>query len=451
MNIKINIPKEAELAISILNKNGFEAYIVGGCVRDSIIGIEPSDWDITTSALPNEIVNCFEGHRVIETGIKHGTVTVIINKTSLEITTYRIDGDYKDNRRPEYVQYTSNIKNDLERRDFTINAMAYNDKDGLIDLYGGIKDIEQKIIRCVGDPDKRFNEDGLRILRALRFASVLGFEIENNTSYSIIKSRDLLTNIALERINVEFNKLIVGCNFKYILHKYSLVVSVFIPEIELLYNNSITHNEYEFGLFQYTLHVMSNSTKDLYMRLAIIFNEVEKLSLCDNEVKNKIINLNCPIKTTNMTLNIMRNLKYDNETIHIVRNLVLYCDSEMQPTSMDVKAWLNKTGIDIFKRLLVIKKAYIKTTDNLQYEKLNVIKQIEVILDDILEKNQCYSLKGLAVNGDDLLEMGILKGKHIGEVLNELLNLVINEKLDNKKELLINYIKSNKKYLDSHK
>lgn len=445
MNPNINMPKEAELAIDILNNNGFDAYVVGGCVRDSILAVKPSDWDIATSALPSDIVNCFKGYKVIETGIKHGTITVIISDLILEITTYRIDGEYKDNRRPEFVKFTSDIANDLERRDFTINAMAYNHENGLIDLYGGIKDIGLKVIKCVGEPDKRFGEDGLRILRALRFASVLGFEIECNTSISIHNNKKLLTNISSERITIEFNKLITGYNFKNILNEYKYVVAVFIPEIERLFNHNIKNIPNECDLWQYTLEVMSNVTNDLHLRLATMFHCIETSEHSTNKVENNPFNMDYAKKSSDIALNIMKKMKYDRRTTEIVKTLVLYCDVEIQQTSKNIKRWLNKIGIEIFKKLLLIKKSQIISMKNVKEEKLYTINQIEVILNDILESNQCYNLKSLAIDGADLIEIGLPKGKYIGEILNELLGLVIDEELENKKEVLINYVKNNVK------
>ncbi|MFA9424196.1 MAG: CCA tRNA nucleotidyltransferase, partial [Sedimentibacter sp.] len=233
MNIEINMPNEVKKALNILNSNGFEAYIVGGCVRDAILGSIPSDWDITTSARPNEICNCFHDYRTIETGIKHGTVTILINHMQLEITTYRIDGKYSDNRRPDSVLYTDEISMDLRRRDFTVNALAYND-NGIVDLFGGRDDIGEKTIKCVGRPDERFKEDGLRILRALRFASVLNFKIEGNTSISIHENKKLLNNISFERINNEFCKLVLGSNFYDVMVEYKDVIEIFIPEVRKL-------------------------------------------------------------------------------------------------------------------------------------------------------------------------------------------------------------------------
>jgi len=429
MKPNIFIPEVVELAINKLNNNGFDAYVVGGCVRDSILGIEPSDWDVTTSALPHNIINCFENYKIIETGLKHGTVAVIISDMLIEITTFRIDGEYKDNRRPDEVQFTSEIAYDLQRRDFSINAIAYNNTNGIVDLYEGIKDIEYKLIKCVGEPDKRFNEDGLRILRALRFASVLNFEIESNTASSIHKNKNLLNNISAERIAVEFNKLITGINFKNILTEYKDVVTVFIPEISNVDN------------WENTLSVMSYVGNELNLKLAVMFHDIGKLENLDSDEDIKDDTYIAKI-SSDMVSNILQNLKYDKEMTNVIKKLILYYGAEIQPTTKNVKRWLNKIGIETFKMLLEIKKAHIKAAqDDFVKEKSDDIEQIEFIMEDVLIKKQCFNLKKLAVNGQDLIEIG-LAGKRIGDLLNELLNMVINEEIENNKSVMLDYIKS---------
>ena len=398
--MNINIPKEVESALNILHSKGFEAYIVGGCVRDSILGLSPSDWDVTTSAKPEEISRCFHGYRIIETGVRHGTVTVIIDKRQIEITTYRIDGEYSDNRRPDNVLFTDNIEFDIKRRDFTINALAYN-KDGIIDLFGGINDIKNKIIRCVGDPDERFKEDGLRILRALRFASVLNFDIEKNTSESIYKNKDLLNNISSERINTEFNKLIMGSNFHRIFIDYRNVIVVFMPEL-----NGSSHEE-----LTYRLNAM-NLIDSLILRLSMLLYRTEE-----------------PDK-------VLTRLKYDNLTIKTVKLLTSAIDEKIYPEPVNIKRWLHRINRENLYNLIKIKKALFK----FECENLN---NAEKIMDEIIETNQCYCLNTLAVGGQDLIDLGIPKGKDIGKILNEVLNKVIEGKLENKKDSLINYISFN--------
>lgn len=394
-----NIPKEVKTALNILNKNGFEAYIVGGCVRDSLLGVVPNDWDITTSARPEEITGCFEGFRTINTGLKHGTVTVIINGRQLEVTTYRIDGEYTDNRRPDSVIFTKDVSCDLKRRDFTINSLAYN-KGGIIDLFGGARDIESKIVKCVGEPDERFNEDGLRILRALRFASVLDFNIDARTSSSIHSNRNLLSNISRERISSELNKLITGVNYYNILKEYKDVIEVFIPEIAKISeeNWSVILDSMGYG-------------EGAVLRLALMLHE------------------------TNEPDKILRNLKYDGATIKSVKIIAAYKDEEILQDKILIKTQLNKIGYDNFVNLLKFKKAIFKALGR-EYELKNM-RSAEKILNEILINKECYNLNMLEINGEDLIREGFTKGVFLGSVLNEILKLVIEEKLENRKELLV--------------
>ena len=393
----IKIPREVETALNILHTNSFEAFIVGGCVRDSIMGKVPSDWDVATSAKPEEILLCFNKHKTIETGIKHGTVTVIIDKMQIEITSYRIDGEYTDNRRPDDVFFTDKIEFDLKRRDFTINALAYN-KNGIIDLFGGFDDIQNKIVKCVGCPDERFNEDGLRILRALRFASVLNFNIEEKTSDSIYKNKALLNNISIERINIEFNKLIMGSNYQSILLKYREIIEVFLPEIKGLSSEEL----------KYRLYSMK-ALDSLTLRLAVLFHKIGS------------------------TDEILMNLKYDNKTVKTVKLLTENINEKIYSDPVTIKKWLNRINYENLSNLIKIKKALF----DYEYEELT---SSETIMEEIIATNQCYSLKTLSVNGQDLIDAGIPKGKNIGIVLNKVLNEVIEGKLENKKDILLNYI-----------
>ena len=399
MNIKI--PKEVENVLNILHENGFEAYVVGGCVRDSIMGKIPSDWDVATSAKPDQILLCFNNRKTIETGLKHGTVTVVINKMQIEITTYRIDGEYSDNRRPDEVLFTDKIKLDLRRRDFTINALAYN-KSGIIDLFGGLDDINNKFIKCVGAAGERFNEDGLRILRALRFASVLNFDIEENTSSSIFRNKALLNNISMERINIEFSKLIMGSNYRKILIEYREVIEVFLPEIQVL-----TEDE-----FKYRLNAMK-VLNSLTLRLAVF------------------------LYNTDATDKILMNLKYDNKTIKTVKILVENINGRIYPVPVNVKRWLNKINYVNLNYLIKIKKSLF---DSEFYE----LEETEKIMNEIIRTKQCYSLETLAINGQDLIDAGVPKGKNIGIILDILLNEVIEGKLVNEKDSLLNFIYVNK-------
>jgi len=411
MNIEINMPNEVEEALSILNSNGFEAYIVGGCVRDSILGAVPSDWDITTSANPDEISHCFQDYRTIETGLKHGTVTVVINRMQLEITTYRIDGKYSDNRRPDTVLFTNKISMDLKRRDFTVNALAYN-HDGIVNLFDGINDIEKKIIKCVGVPDERFKEDGLRILRAIRFASVLGFNIEEDTLKSIHENKNLLNNISSERINNEFCKLVLGSNFYKTMMEYKDVIEVFLPETRKISKETWTRK----------LNSMAMVPDDLILKFTLLFYKIDDVE------------------------NILMGLKNDNSTIKNVRLLTLNIDEEILPSPINVKKWLNKIGYEKLNQLLDVKKAVMKSFDTENKTGLENLLKAEFLMNEAVEQRQCFSLKTLDINGKDLIEAGVPEGEQLGEILNEILDKVIEGKLENQKSVLIDYIKFSKKF-----
>jgi tRNA nucleotidyltransferase (CCA-adding enzyme) len=403
MDIEIKMPQEAEKALMILKSCSHEAYVVGGCVRDAVLGSVPSDWDITTSALPDEILSCFKNYKTINTGLKHGTVTVIINKMHLEVTTYRIDGKYSDNRRPDEVKFTDKVAMDLKRRDFTMNALAYN-KEGIVDLFQGIEDIKNKIVRCVGAPDERFQEDGLRILRAIRFASVLGFNVEEETRKSIHKNKNLLKNISFERINIEFMKLLNGIDFIEILSEYKDVVEVFIPEV------SILSDELWIERLNSSSHV-----DNIILKLSLLFCGL------DAEL-------------------ILRRMKSDNDTIKIVKLLTLNMDVEIVPELSAIKRWLNKMGYDNLKLLINLKTAGLKFSE----AEINDLRKAEALMDTIVKERQCYSLNHLAVKGTDLIDAGITRGPRIGELLNEMLERVMDDELENKKDVLLSYANNKK-------
>ena len=405
----IEIPPEVGYIISVLEKDGYEAYAVGGCVRDSILGDKPKDWDICTSALPNQTMKCFERHTIIETGLKHGTVTLVLDRKPFEITTYRIDGDYIDNRRPDSVEFVSDLKKDLSRRDFTVNAMAYNPKNGIIDYFGGIKDIKSKIIRCVGSADKRFQEDALRIIRALRFASVLGFSIDKDTSDAIHNNKKLLKNIAVERIAIELNKLIVGENAGDIIYDYTPVMIEIIPSISEIADNGG-------DIWKRTVSDIDNAPVNIILRLTILLYGV-------------LYHKN-PQGRSDTAKKILKRLKYDNVTVSNVTKLILYHDDEIIPERKHIKRWLNKIGENTFRQLTKLKTAEVKS------------HEILFLLDEIISQGQCYSLKDLAVSGDDLINAGVPKSAEMGRILNRLVDMIIEEEIENDREKLLQTVKS---------
>ena len=382
--MNIIIPEEVRYIIDTLESNGYEAYAVGGCVRDSISGTEPKDWDICTPALPEQTIKFFAGHNIIETGLQHGTITLRINHKSFEVTTYRVDGVYTDNRRPDKVGFVNDLRTDLSRRDFTVNAMAYNPEKGIIDFFGGVKDLNSGIIKCVGDPNKRFQEDALRIMRAMRFASVLGFEIENKTSQAMLENKNLLQNISAERISAELNKMITGKNIRNILSRHISVIAEIIPEI-----SAVTDFIGFTGL--------ENIPAAVALRLTMLFCDIN----IESETAKKIL----------------RRLKYDRKTVETVSQLILYYGFDILTERKHIKKWLNRIGEERFRQLLEIKKA----------------DEIKFLLNEIIEQKQCFSLKDLALNGGDLIALKITESKKIGEILNKLLNMVIDEKIENDK------------------
>lgn len=436
----IQIPKQVQKILNIFNYNGFEAYVVGGCVRDSILGKVPDDWDITTNALPSQTMECFKSYKIIETGLKHGTITIIINHKPFEVTTYRIDGKYSDNRRPDNVAFTRDLKEDLSRRDFTINAMAYNPKKGLIDFFGGQEDIQNKIINCVGNPDLRFSEDALRIMRAIRFASVLDFKISENTSLSIHKNKHLLNNIACERISAELNKLLLGDGVKTILTDFTDVICEFIPEIKPMVGfnqNSIYHH---LDVWQHTVESVAQAKKEIIYRITMLFHDMGK-PLCYSEDSQGIGHFYGHNKySAKIAETRLKALRYDNFTISRVKSLVLYHDYDIKPTTKSIKRLLNKLGQETVSQLFEIKKADTKAHSNKCLRRLEDIQKLEFIFNQVLEQNQCFSLRNLAINGNDLIAIGIPKGKQIGVILNKLMDKVIDETIPNDKDKLLKEI-----------
>lgn len=443
MSSEIRIPEYAKVAMKALNDCGYSAFVVGGCVRDSIMGKTANDWDMTTSAEPEETLEVFKDFRTIPTGIKHGTITVIIDKEPLEITTFRIDGAYTDNRRPDSVNFTRDIENDLSRRDFTVNAMAYNEKDGIVDLFGGINDIENKIIRCVGDPDKRFGEDALRIMRAMRFSSVLGFEIEKETAESIKRNKHLLKNIAPERIRVELEKLILGDDAERILLEFSDVLSEIIPELGEtigVEQNSIYHI---YDVWHHIVKSVGVSEKNKYVRLAMLFHDIGKpqKKTTDEKGADHFI-FHAPL-SADMAYGILKRLRYDNKTIRIVTDLIRHHDDRLYDVPQNVRKHASKFGFDFLELLDKVSRADILAQNPQMYNRLSVCDSYMLLVEKIKEENGCLSLSDLEVDGNDLISFGY-RGKEIGKTLEKLLDKVLKGEIENKKENLIKFLKERK-------
>lgn len=439
MKFKINIPADANELIHTLQNNGHSAYIVGGCVRDSILGRTPHDWDICTSATPSEMLEIFKDKKIIETGLQHGTVTVVVNGEPYEITTYRIDGIYSDNRRPDTVTFTDKLVEDLRRRDFTINAMAYNDEEGLIDPFNGMEDIKYKKISCVGRAEDRFGEDALRILRAIRFAAQLEFAIMPDTDWEIHKQYNNLENISIERVNSEFCKIASSDDFCVELLLYKDVFSLFIPELKDMFDFPQNNPWHIWDVFGHTIHAVEYcDSDDLVVRLAVFFHDFGKPhSYQDGEDGIRHFKGHGKV-SADMTDSIMKRLRFDNETRNNVVELVSYHDATFEVGKKYVKRWLNKIGEKQFRRLLQVKKADNKAQNlELSSDRIKELSEIEALIDEVLQEDECFSLKDLAVNGKDLIGVGYKSGKELGNTLNKLLQLVIDGDYPNEKEKLL--------------
>lgn len=435
--MKIILPEKVNFIINRLKENGYEAYAVGGCVRDSVLGRIPDDWDITTSATPNETKALFP--RTFDTGIEHGTITVLVEKESFEVTTYRVDGEYEDSRHPKEVVFTRSLREDLLRRDFTINAMAYNEEEGLVDIFGGMKDLEQKTIRCVGNAQERFGEDALRILRAVRFAAQLGFEIEPDTMEGIRNLAPTLANISAERIQVELIKMIVSPNPGLLKLAYELgITKVILPEFdEMMHTEQETpHHMYSVGV--HTLKAIEQVRADKVLRLTMLLHDVAKPQMKTVDVSGVAHFKMHDIKGAETAKKILKRLKFDNDTLGKVTKLIQYHDYRMPAQPKNVRKAICKIGEELFPYYLEVRKAdTMAQSDYMREEKLQNIAGIEQCYQEILVKKECVSLKTLAITGSDLIADGMQPGKQIGAVLQALLEFVLECPEYNTKEALL--------------
>ena len=428
------LPDYVLYVLKKLSSRGFEAYIVGGCVRDIMLQKIPSDFDITTNALPFEIKECFEEHKIIDIGEKHGTVTIIIDSRKIEITTYRIDGTYSNNRHPDKVTFSCNLYDDLKRRDFTINAMAMKSSGELTDNFNGRSDLKNKIIRTVGDPAKRFTEDALRILRALRFASQLGFHIENNTSEMIHQYAYLIKNISAERIREEFVKILLGNSAEKILREYCDVIEVFIPEIKKSYGFK------QYDVWEHTIHAVGASVPEKNVRTAMFFHDIAKPDCFKLDKNGRGHFKGHAVKSAEMTYDILKRLRFSSKDIKDII-CVIYHHSDELDNKPEIKLLMNKIGIKNFINLLNVQRADSMSKQEFCRERLKKSNWQEKTAKEIIQNKECYTLKGLAVNGNDLMKLGF-EGKENGKMLEYLLKEVIYENLENNKISIINYIKS---------
>ena len=439
MEFKIELPKNVEFIINKFKENGFESYAVGGCVRDSLINRKVNDWDITTNAKPEDTINIFE--KTVPTGIKHGTVTVILDKENFEVTTYRVDGEYKDGRHPEKVEFVSELKEDLSRRDFTINAMAYNEENGLIDYFKGLEDLDNKIIRAVGNADKRFEEDALRMLRAIRFAAQLGFKIEESTKKGIKNLSDNIKNVSIERIRVEFDKIILS-NPMYINELISSsLLKHFLNELCLCKGVEQQNPHHIYDVLTHILKSAENIEPVLHLRLTMILHDICKPQCKTVDEKGIGHFYGHDLASADKAFEILKRMKYDNDTINKVVTLIKCHDRDIK-TRKSIRKLLSLIGEDLFRDLLKVKKAdALAQNPELYKEKEEKLIESEKKLNEIIEAQECFTIKDLAIDGRDLIALGIKPGKDIGIILNKLLDKVIENPNLNNKEVLINMIK----------
>jgi tRNA nucleotidyltransferase (CCA-adding enzyme) len=451
MSIKINIPKDPALVVKMLLDSGFEAGVVGGSVRDAIMNEVPHDWDICTSATPYEIQVVFQGFRQLTMGLKHGTVVIIINGDAIEVTTYRVDGEYSDGRRPDNVEFTRNLVEDLSRRDYTQNAIFYNDIQGLVDPFNGVEDIKNKVIRCVGNPDKRLKEDALRILRGIRFASKLGFKVEEATESAMFSNKELLKNVSIERITVEFIKTLQGKNARLVLNEFREVIAYIIPEIKAMIGFEQNNPYHIYDVWQHTLMAV-NEVEDVVLKLTMFFHDIAKPScytVDENGCGHFYGHGDISAKITSEIFKRMKMTNADGINGNDLRDiieLIKYHDINIEPRKKNIRKILSKLqGNKLqFQRLLSVKRADVLSQhpDKLEH-RLKEIDSIELIFNEVVSEESCTTLKDLAVTGKDLIDLGVPAGKEIGIMLNQLLEAVINEKLANEKaELLIAVKKS---------
>lgn len=433
----MDMPKNVDTAINLLQSAGFEAYAVGGCVRDSLLGKTPNDWDITTSAKPENMKSVFADFHCIDTGIKHGTVTVVIDGEPLEITTFRLDGEYEDNRHPKSVTFTSDLGADLGRRDFTVNAMAYSKKTGTVDLFGGQNDLKNKIIRCVGDPDRRFNEDALRILRALRFASALDFEIEEKTAQSLLKNCALLGNISEERIAKELLKLVCGKGAKRILTDFAPVLFEILPELQPMYKNSHDNPHHCYDIYEHTLIAVESIDPEPTLRFAMLLHDCGKPAVKKFDENGVAHFYGHQRISAEISAQILARLKVSNKFRDEILFLVSNHDRwELYENTEKMPRYLSKFGLDGVLKLLKVMRADVLAQSPEYRYRLDQIADAEEIAKNLAAQKPCLSLSELQINGRTLMDIGIPQGRKLGAVLAQLLDEVIDGVTKNTQEAL---------------
>lgn len=441
-NMIFDMPRRVRGIIDVFQNSGFEAYAVGGCVRDSILGRKPEDWDITTNAYPWDTMKLFGGvYKVIPTGLKHGTLTLLDEEGhAYEVTTYRIDGDYSDGRHPDEVTFTASLREDLSRRDFTINALAYSDKTGLVDYFKGLDDIRKGIIRCVGEADKRFREDGLRMMRGIRFAAQLGFEIEENTKRAILHNSDLIKNVSMERIQQEFNKIIVKDPLKLKDLWESGLMKHFLPEYGQCIGLKQNHPYHIYTLDRHLIESMRHIDARVDLRLIMLLHDIGKPEAKSTDEKGIDHFYGHEELSSREAEKILKRMRYDNKTIEKVKILIKYHDTVISGKK-GIRKLLSLMGEGNLRELFKVKEADMLAQNREFYrEGHEGLEKIKIMLDEIIEEQNCFSLKDLKINGNDLRDLGFKPDRRIGETLNLLLDAVIENPELNVREKLLEYV-----------
>lgn len=440
--IKIELPKNVKFIIDTLESAGYEAYAVGGCVRDSILGRTPNDWDITTSAKPLETKALFK--KTFDTGIKHGTISVLLGKEIYEVTTYRIDGEYEDARHPKEVTFTAELKEDLLRRDFTINAMAYNPTVGIVDMYGGVEDLKNHVIRCVGVPHDRFSEDALRIMRAVRFAAQLDYTIEENTQKAIRELAGTLSKISAERIQVELVKLLTSDHPEFLKLAWELgITKVILPEFDRAMESEQNNPNHAYSVGEHTLIVMQSLPPDKVMRLAGLFHDIGKMDTKTTDENGVDHFYGHPEVGAKIAAGVFNRLKFDNDTKTKVCKLVESHDWFIGAVPSHIRRYVNRIGEEFFPMIFDFNKADIMAQSFYnREEKLEDLEALKQAYLKVKESGDCVNIKDLAVTGSDVIKAGVSAGPQVGAILKALLEEVLDDPSKNNKEYLLSRIDS---------
>ena len=441
IDIRARLSKNAITAMERLEEAGYEAYIVGGSLRDILMGREVHDFDVTSSAMPDEVMKVFSEFKVIPTGLKHGTVTVLVEDEPVEITTFRSESGYSDGRHPDSVSFAKSVEDDLGRRDFTMNAMACRINGELVDLFGGQNDIANKLIRTVGDAKERFSEDGLRILRAIRFAAVLGFEVETDTKDAIHHMGYMIEKVSEERIVSEFNKIMLSEKPSTYLREYKDIICIFIPELEACIGFDQKNHHHVYDVFEHTLRVVDNTPPKLSLRLAALLHDISKPICFEIGKDGEGHFYGHASKSADMAENILRRLKYDNVTITDVCQIVKYHDHQIENSDKIIKRMLRRLGEEGLFDLLDMKRAdNLGQSEEFRYRQ-DILQELESSARRIIGEKACFSLKDMNIKGSDLIKLGMVQGPEIGEVLEMLLDKVISGEIKNDIQELIACLK----------